>query len=56
MGLGKAVMREGLRRMKAAGMTHASVGTGADNVAAIALYRSIGFEERWMSANLVKQL
>lgn len=55
MGLGKAVMREGLRRMKAAGMTHASVGTGADNVAAIALYRSMGFEQRWMSANLVKQ-
>ncbi len=55
MGLGKAVMREGLRRMKAAGMTLASVGTGADNVAAIALYRSLGFKERWMSANLVKR-
>jgi ribosomal protein S18 acetylase RimI-like enzyme len=55
MGLGKAVMREGLRRMKAAGMTHASVGTGADNVAAIALYRFLGFEDHVMSTNLVKR-
>jgi GNAT superfamily N-acetyltransferase len=54
MGLGKAVMREGLRRMKAAGMTHASVGTGADNTAAIALYRSIGFQDYVMSPLLVK--
>jgi ribosomal protein S18 acetylase RimI-like enzyme len=54
MGLGKAVMREGLRRMKAAGMKWASVGTGADNVAAIALYRSLGFEDYVMSAFLVK--
>jgi GNAT superfamily N-acetyltransferase len=54
MGLGKAVMREGLRRMKAAGMTNASVGTGADNVAAIALYRSLGFGNSVMSAFLVK--
>ncbi len=54
MGLGKAVMREGLRRMKAAGMTHASVGTGFDNTAAIALYRSIGFQDYVMSAFLVK--
>jgi GNAT superfamily N-acetyltransferase len=56
MGLGKAVMREGLRRMKAAGMMHAIVGTDADNTAAIALYRSMGFEDKWMSAKLVKQL
>ena len=55
-GLGRAVMREGLARMKAAGMTHASVGTNADNVAAIALYCSLGFQERWMSANLVKNV
>ena len=48
-------MREGLRRMKAAGMTHASVGTGVDNVAAIALYRSIGFEVALMCANLEKR-
>jgi ribosomal protein S18 acetylase RimI-like enzyme len=54
MGLGKAVMREGLRRMKAAGMTRASVGTGFDNTAAVALYRSLGFDVYVMSANLVK--
>lgn len=55
MGLGKAMMREGLRRMKVAGMTHASVGTGIDNTGAIALYRSIGFEPYVMSAKLVKR-
>lgn len=55
MGLGKAMMREGLRCMQAAGMTHASVGTNFDNVAAIALYRSIGFEPYVMSAKLVKR-
>ena len=55
MGLGKAVMREGLRRMQAAGMTKASVGTGVDNVGANALYRSLGFEVMVMCANLEKR-
>lgn len=42
-GLGKAVMTEGLRRMKAAGMTRAVVGFDPTNVAALALYTSLGF-------------
>ena len=42
-GLGKAVMAEGLRRMKAAGMTRAIVGFDPTNVAALALYTSMGF-------------
>lgn len=42
-GLGKAVMAEGLRRMKAAGMTRAVVGFDPTNVAALALYTSMGF-------------
>jgi GNAT superfamily N-acetyltransferase len=42
-GLGKAVMTEGLRRMKAAGMTRAVVGFDPTNVAALALYTSMGF-------------
>lgn len=42
-GLGKAVMAEGLRRMKAAGMTRAIVGFDPDNKAALALYTSLGF-------------
>jgi mycothiol synthase len=42
-GLGKAVMAEGMRRMKAAGMRRAIVGFDPDNVAALALYTSMGF-------------
>ena len=42
-GLGKAVMAEGLRRMKAAGMQRAVVGFDPNNAAALALYTSLGF-------------
>jgi GNAT superfamily N-acetyltransferase len=42
-GLGKAVMAEGLRRMKAGGMRRAIVGFDPNNVAALALYTSMGF-------------
>jgi mycothiol synthase len=42
--LGKAVMSEGLRRMKAAGIRRAIVGFDPNNVAALALYTSMGFQ------------
>jgi ribosomal protein S18 acetylase RimI-like enzyme len=42
-GLGKAVMAEGMRRMKAAGMQRAVVGFDPNNAAALALYTSMGF-------------
>ena len=42
-GLGKAVMAEGMRRMKAAGMRRAIVGFDPNNSAALALYKSLGF-------------
>jgi GNAT superfamily N-acetyltransferase len=42
-GLGKAVMADGLRRMKAAGMLRAILGFDPNNVAALALYQSLGF-------------
>lgn len=42
-GLGKAVMAEGMHRMKAAGMHRATVGFDPNNVAALALYTSMGF-------------
>ena len=42
-GLGKAVMAEGLRRMKAAGMQWAIVGFDPNNAAALALYTAMGF-------------
>lgn len=43
MGLGKAVMAEGMRRMKAAGMRRAALGFDPNNAAARALYTSLGF-------------
>jgi ribosomal protein S18 acetylase RimI-like enzyme len=43
-GLGKAVMAEGMRRMKAAGMNRAVVGFDPNNAAALALYTSMGFQ------------
>jgi len=42
-GLGKAVMAEGLRRMQAAGMRRAVLGFDPNNLAALALYTSLGF-------------
>jgi ribosomal protein S18 acetylase RimI-like enzyme len=42
-GLGKAVMAEGLRRMQAAGMRRASLVFNPNNMAARALYTSLGF-------------
>jgi len=44
LGLGKAVMLEGLLRMQASGMLTAIVGAESDNPAAQGLYRSIGFQ------------
>ena len=55
-GLGKAVMAEGLRRMKAAGMKHAMVSTNAGNVAACALYQSMGFQLDFEFVNYRKSL
>ena len=43
-GLGKAVMAEGMSRMKAAGMERAIVGFDPGNAAALALYTSMGFQ------------
>jgi ribosomal protein S18 acetylase RimI-like enzyme len=42
-GLGKAVMAEGLRRMRKEGLLSAIVGAEYDNPAALGLYRSLGF-------------
>jgi GNAT superfamily N-acetyltransferase len=43
-GLTRAVLLEGLRRLKAHGMERACVSTGVSNIPAIRLYQSIGFE------------
>jgi mycothiol synthase len=43
LGLGKAVMSEGLRRMQAAGMRRAVLGFDPNNASARALYTSLGF-------------
>ncbi|MGQ0601032.1 MAG: GNAT family N-acetyltransferase [Anaerolineales bacterium] len=44
LGLGRAVLAESMRRMQAAGMTHASVCCEADDPRAVAFYQSCGFE------------
>jgi ribosomal protein S18 acetylase RimI-like enzyme len=43
-GLGRAVMSEGLRRLKAAGMETADVVTPQDNLTAIKFYEAMGFQ------------
>jgi mycothiol synthase len=43
LGLSRAVMAEGLRRMRTLGMERACVSTGMKNAPAIALYQSLGF-------------
>ncbi len=43
-GLGRAVMLEGMRRLKQLGMETAIVSTGEDNLAGIGLYKSVGFQ------------
>jgi ribosomal protein S18 acetylase RimI-like enzyme len=44
-GFASVVMREGMRRLRAAGMTRAIVRTPVSNTGAIVLYRSVGFED-----------
>jgi ribosomal protein S18 acetylase RimI-like enzyme len=46
-GLASALMYEGMRRMKAAGMETAIVRYNADNAAGAPLYRSVGFQTRY---------
>jgi ribosomal protein S18 acetylase RimI-like enzyme len=52
-GFASAVVRDGLRRLRDAGMEQAMVRTVIDNHGAIALYRSLGFRdhhiERWFT-------
>jgi ribosomal protein S18 acetylase RimI-like enzyme len=44
-GFASVVMREGIRRLRAAGMTRAIVRTPVSNTGATATYRSVGFED-----------
>jgi ribosomal protein S18 acetylase RimI-like enzyme len=44
MGLGRAVLLECLRRMRACGMDRVSVSTGETNTPALRLYESVGFK------------
>ncbi len=43
-GLGQAVIREGLRQMRARGLTRAAVCSEADNPGAVAFYTRCGFQ------------
>jgi ribosomal protein S18 acetylase RimI-like enzyme len=53
-GLTSALMYEAMRRMRAAGMETAIVRYNADNVAGVALYRSVGFQTRYQSTDYRK--
>ena len=55
-GLGKAVMLEGLRRLKSSGMETAIVGSTADNQASRKLYESVGFEVYGREYEYVKRV
>jgi mycothiol synthase len=55
-GLTSALMYEGMRRMRAAGMETAIVRYNADNVAGVPLYRSVGFQTRYQIAEYRKPL
>jgi len=53
-GLTSALMYEGMRRMRAAGMETAIVRYHADNEAGVPLYRSVGFQTRYQIAEYRK--
>ena len=55
-GLGKAVIAEGLRRLKARGATDAIVYTPHSNGSAVALYESAGFRIAGSEYDYVKQV
>jgi GNAT superfamily N-acetyltransferase len=55
-GLGKAVMAEGLRRMKGAGMRRTILGFDPNNKAALALYISMGFRASCYFATYRKEV
>jgi len=55
-GLTKALMYEGMHRMVAAGMRSAIVKHNANNPAAVALYRSIGFQTKYALTDFRKPM
>jgi mycothiol synthase len=56
MGLGRTVVTAGLRQLQAWGMNRAMVCAEHDNLAAIQLYRAVGFEKKHKLLTFVKDL
>jgi mycothiol synthase len=55
MGLGRAILHEGLRRMQAAGATTALIEAESNNPASQHLYRSAGFETVYKTLKYFKE-
>jgi mycothiol synthase len=55
-GLGRATMLEGMRRMKARGMTVATVLTWTKDAGNVAFYESLGFEQTNMLRKYTRNL
>ncbi|MEO8395272.1 MAG: GNAT family N-acetyltransferase [Chloroflexota bacterium] len=55
-GLTRALMYEGMRRMKSRGMTSASVAHHTDNLASTGLYRSLGFTPKYSVTDFSKAM
>ena len=56
LGLGKAVLSETMARLQAAGMTQVSVITPEENLPAVALYHSVGFESIGKLGRFVREI
>jgi len=56
LGLGRAVVTEGLRKLQNWGMKRAAVCVETDNLAAQGLYKAVGFQKQYQLLTYVKTI